>query len=466
LALREKVFRGGVYLSVRQGAGLAAGVIGVFLLTRMIGPVNYGLYRGALEIAGFLAGAARLGIDAYLVRREKTPSPDLYHQAFTFLVSASVTTAGLGLLILPLLGRWLGDPRFLPPLRVLLLALPVTVLSVPAVAMLERELDYGKVAGLEAMGQILYHLTAVLLAWRGLGVWAPVAGYLCWQAWMASASWILARYRPRWIWSFDLLREMLSYGVSYSAAMLLGNLRSLVNPLVVGRYLGPSAVGNVALAMRFVELLGFVKTASLRLSLAALARVQQDLGRLCRALEEALGLQALTLGAPLSTFALLAPLLLPPLFGERWMPALHIYPFIAFGYLMGAVFGMHASVLFVLRRNGSVAVSNAVVVALLAGTSLLLVPRLGVWGYGLAEITAVAGYPVIHTLLERIFRFRYSRALPWLAAFVPPLFAPLVPLPWELALWIPAGFVAVSRTARDQVGEYWRYWREQESRGN
>ena len=455
MPLREKVLRGGIYLSLRQGVGLAVGVAGVLLVTRLIGPTQYGLYRGALEIMAFFAGVARWGLDAYLIRREEPPTRAVYNQAFSLLLLGSLGFAALGFLSIPLLGRWLGDIRYLAPLQVLLAALPFTVLSIPAVAQMERELDYRKVAALETIGQILYQGLSVLLAWRGWGLWAPVAGYVVWNVWTTIASWILVRSSPGWHWSTSLVREMLTYGAGYSASFWVYNIRSLVNPLIVGRYLGPEQVGFVSLTIRLVEVLGFIRAATFRLSLATLGRVQQDADRLRRALEEALGLQALALGMPLAAFALVAPVVLPRLFGDQWAPALEIYPFISLGFMVGGIFGMLASVLYVKRHNLQVTGANAAHSLLFVFLAILLVPRVGLLGYGYAEIGAMASYFVLHRFATRQFSFTYRNAIPWVLAFVPMLFAPMLDWPWRMALILPLASVCATPMAREKLGEVW-----------
>jgi PST family polysaccharide transporter len=455
LALREQVLRGGVYLSARQAIGLATGVVGVLLVSRLIGPTQYGLYRGALEIVAFFAGVARWGLDAYLVRRKEEPTAAIENQAFSLLLIGSLGFAALGFASLPLLGRWLGDPRYLPPLRLLLAVLPFTVLSIPAVARLERALDYRKVAGLETVGQILYHGLAVWLAWLGWGLWAPVAGYVLWQVWTTFASWVLAGYRPAWRWSRPLVREMFTYGAGFSSSFWAYNLRTLVNPLVVGRFLGPQAVGFVSLTIRLVESLGFVRTATFRLSLAALGRVQKDTSRLRRAVEEGMGLQAIAVGIPLSLFALTAPFAVPRLFGAQWAPALQVLPFISAGFFMGAIFGMHAALLHVTGRNLLVTRANVLHAALFWAAALLLVPKIGLVGYGVAEIAAMGSYLVLHRSVVRFIPVGYSRALPWILAFLPILFFPVVDWRWGIALLLPAGAVGAGARTRGQLREVW-----------
>lgn len=463
MTLRERVFKGGAYLVLRQGLGVGISLVGVLVLTRLIGPADYGLYAGSLGITAFLSLTARMGIDVYLVRKEVEVDETLYHQAFSFLVVAGSVLGGVGFLLSPLIVSWMADPRFSAPLRVLFLLLPITVSVAPAVARLERALDYKRIAGLELTGQFLLYAIAVVLAWRGLGVWAPIVGYSLSQIWMLGVGCRLARYRPRLFWSWNLLREMLGYGLGYSSSILVWQLRILVNPLVVGRYLGAEGVGYIALTIRIVETLSFVREATWRISIAALAQVQQDLPRLRRALEEAMSLQAMAVSPLLAGFALVAPWLLPLAFGDQWKPVLIVFPFIALSYIMNAVFTMPSSVLYVLQRNWSVTVFHLVHVTLFAGTALLLVPEMGLVGYGLAETVALSSYVVLHLCLARVFAFEYNRTWPWLLAFVPPTFSALAGFPWGLALWVFALTVVLNRRSREQVRGYWVYFSK---RGN
>src|SRR5690606_6802481 len=73
MSLREQVVKGGAYLAVREGLGLAVSLGGVLLLTRLIGPANYGLYAGSLGIVLTAGFVGRMGVDVCLVRRAEAP---------------------------------------------------------------------------------------------------------------------------------------------------------------------------------------------------------------------------------------------------------------------------------------------------------------------------------------------------------------------------------------------------------
>jgi O-antigen/teichoic acid export membrane protein len=454
MSLRQRVLQGGAYLTVRYGLGIIISLGGVLLLTRLIGPTNYGLYAGSLAIITFFTAVGPFGTDVYLVRREQTPPAAMYNQAFTLVLLSGTGIASVIFVASPLLEGWFGDPRFIPPLQALLPALPLSLLTVPPIAYLERHLNYRAVVSLGLAGQLTYFAVALSLAALGWGVWAPIIGYYAWQASVGVASYIVAGFQPRFLWSRELLREMFSYGLSYSAAQWVWESRILVNPLVVGRYIGPEGVAYTNLAIRIVEALTFVKRATKRLSIVAFAKVPEDYARLRRAMEEAMSLQVLAVAPLLAGFAAVGPWLVPALFGQQWKAVLVVYPFIALSYAVNAIFSMPTSVLYVLGRNWSVTLSHIVHIVLFAGGSLILVPRLGLVGYGLAEVVAMASYVVIHVQVFRIFSFSYARALPWLLGFAPAFFVPFLTYPWYLISWLLALVATLLPKQRRQISEY------------
>lgn len=453
--LRQLVVRGGTYMILRQAFGLVVGLAGVLLLTRLIGPRDYGLYAGALAIVSFVSGVGRFGVEVYLVRREEPPDVRVYGQAFTLLLGCGVGLAAVCLITSPLLLYWYNDEQFLAPLRALLLGLPLTLLCLPAFAALEREINFRKVAILELAGQMIFYAVALPLAVLDLGVWAPVTGFWVWQAWLVGAGCTFARLRPRLTWSPALLRDMLGYGIGFSASAWIWGLRTLVNPLVVGRYLGPESVGFVSLAIRVVEVLSFVRDATWRVSITALARVQGTHARLRRVMEEAMTLQVLGL-APILAVGGAALWAVPVLLGSRWQPIVDIFPFIALGSLINAVFNMHSSALYVLRRNGEVALFHAAHITLFAGSAFLLVPSVGLVGYGLAEIVAVSGYLVVHRQVTKLFPLSYRGALPWLLGLGPAIFTVLLPLPWTFLPVLPVIALICRRDTRRVLQGYAR----------
>jgi PST family polysaccharide transporter len=391
-----------------------------------------------------------MGIGVYLVRREGEEHEEMYHQAFILLLSLSILGMSLALLGLPLLESWVRLTGFGPVALVLFLGLPMLVMAEVPLARLGRALEYKSVALIEVAGLSVYYAVALPLAFTGFGVAAPLAGWWVQQILTVTLLYYSAHYYPRFHWDFALVKEMISYGFGFSATTWIWQLRELVNPLVVGRFLGAEAVGYVALAIRFTKGLTFVKEAVWRISLAVLGRVQQDKSRLVRAVTEGMNLQIVASGPPLVAFALIAPWIILPLFGSAWQPVLLIYPFIALSFLTNAVFNLHSSALYTLGRSLGVGVFHLVHIVLFGGAALLLVPRLGLVGYGWAEVAALGSYAVIHSFFAReIGTLVYGMAIIRWAAFALALFVN------QLGWWATLGLVIISlwpRTWRELGG--------------
>jgi O-antigen/teichoic acid export membrane protein len=423
--LRSLVMRGAGHLAMRQSLGMVISLAGIVLLTRLIGPEAYGLYAAFLGVFTFLSSLSRWGADVFLIRRPPEDGTADLDQAFSFLLVLGTLGALLSWLALPAIEGWWQIDGFGGIGAAFLVGLPLQLVTLVPKARLERLLSYRTVAWVELGAQLSFFLVALPAALRGFGVLAPVAGWWASQLVTAGAYYAVAGYRPRWLWQWHRVREMVRYGLGFSASQWIWQLRELINPLIVGRFAGLEAVGYVALAIRLVNALSFVKTATYRLSIAAFARIQDDKAKLRRAIGEGMRLQVLALAPLLLAFVLVSPLVLPLLFGPEWSPALDVLPFIAASFLANALFNLHSSGLYVYRRNLEVGAFHLVHVTVFATSAALLVPSMGYVGYGWAALASVSSYVAVHAAVVRhIGRPDYAVPGAWAAAFALGLFTP------------------------------------------
>ncbi len=401
LGLKSRILKGGVFLVGRQIISMGLSLIGVLLITRVIGPEKYGAYAAALGIYQYIQNLGQVGIGVYLVRAHKVTKRD-FHIATTLLLTASLILVAGTEASLNFIGAWVHVEGFKPLLAALGGALLFQTVAVGATAQLERELDFKRIAVIEMSGQFLYYIIAAPLVFFDYGAWALVIGYFGQQFFLCIAAHIAARYRPQLAWDNHTVKHMIHYTIGFSAANWLWQLRGLVNPLIVGHFLGAEAVGQVGLGIRLLEMLSFVKTITWRLSIAALAKVQDQPKKLVNAVTHGMQMQMLALGPILLGFGWVGKIILPMAFGPKWAPVMDLYPFLALSYLSNAQFNTHSSVLYVLRKNWDVALFHIVHVFLFAVTAWFAIEHWGVIGYGWAEVGALASYAVIHWSMTRV----------------------------------------------------------------
>jgi O-antigen/teichoic acid export membrane protein len=417
MSLRVKALRGGAIMVVRQAVGMVLSLGGVLLITRLIGPREYGIYAASTGIITFLNNFGTWGTDVYLLRKEQDPTDQDYHQAFTLLLCIGMVFGVCLFCFRHQIGLLLRIPeaaRIEPALGIGLL---FSLISIPSVVKLDRDLNFKRVAFNELASQVCYFIPALPLALKGQGAWAPVAGWVTQQSMLSFLSYISVPHSFRLYFNRKLLKQMLQYGMSYSSSIWIWQLRSLVNPLIVGRFAGPEAVAYVSMSVRITDVLSFAKTATWRIALAALGKLNLDRSKLRRSITEGMRLQAIAVGGPLVTFALAAPFFLPRLFGARWTPVLQIFPFVALSYLSNAMFNLHCSVMYLMQKNIKMTLFHATHIVLFAGTAALLVPRYGFIAYGWAEIVGLLAYVVIHKFTREALGEppRYRVAVLWYA---------------------------------------------------
>jgi len=446
-------------LAVREGVGVVIRLAGVLVVTRLLGPTNFGIYAGTAALVSVLAVVASLGAEVYLPRQEREPSDKLYDETFTVLLVASIAVAATAFALSFPFAFILPDARFEAPFRVLVFALPLAALRIPGRTKLERRFQWDKVAMVEIGGDLALYGTGIALALAGMGYWALICGFFAWQLWLLVAGLVLARYRPRLRWSTAHARELSRYGLSLSTATLLNTSEGLVNPLIVGRILGPEAVGIVAFALRLGDTVAFPVRASWRLLLVALGPLRSQGDRMRRGIEEAIGLQVLVLAPLFTVLCLTAPVVIPAVFGSGWLPAATLLPFVAARQILASVNGAQASALYVLGEQRAVVRVNLLRVVYAAVAAAVLVPVAGLTGFGIALLAPALSLVGINRAIRRHVRVSYKEPIAWALAFLPGAFATTVGLPVGLLLLLTAVPVMASRFARLRLHEYAVYAR-------
>jgi O-antigen/teichoic acid export membrane protein len=434
-SLRTRVLKGSVYLVLRNGISMLIGLVGSLFVTRLIGPDNYGLYMAAFGIFGYLSNAVSPSVAAYLVREQ---SPDFlkhFHLTFWWLLGLGIITAGIAsaavITVAQLSGqnndfKWIAVSQFV--------FLPFAFVSVVPQALLERDLNYRPLAIVQLGSQMALYLAAVPLAWWGFGAWALVGGFWLSQAVQLVGSFLAARYRPCWYWNRHDWRQMMHYSVSQSLSMWLYNLRDLAPSLILFPLAGERAMGYYALANRLINMLGFLYSVSGRVAFAAFARLQEDKGRLTKAIQETIQYLILFLGFVLTVFAASVGWVASWVLGAKWDASViqQLCIVMASRVLLSSVFGVQTQALYVIGQNWLKFKANlAFAVSLIAASGVLV----GVAPLAYAPLVFVLADHIAHIptywydmygVRKHIGRIDYRVILIWLAAVQAAVFAPLV----------------------------------------
>lgn len=322
------------------------------ILARLLTPADFGVVSAGLVVIGFSAIFSQLGFGPALVQR-----PNLEQRHIEAAFTASVLFGlFVGLLI------WLGAPlaadffrieRVAPVLRVLAWTFPLKGLGTVSESLLQRDLRFRWLANREVASYGLgYGLVGVVLAWSGAGVWALVAANMA-QATLNTGLLIVARPPSvRLRVNREAFRDLAIFGGGFTAAKI-GNYVALQGDnLVVGRWLGPAALGAYGRAYQLMAMPAALFADVLDTALfPAMAKVQDDEQRLTTAYRRGVALVALVMLPASALLFVLAPELVYLFLGPRWASAVAPFKILALGMLFRSSYKMSDSIC---RATGAV----------------------------------------------------------------------------------------------------------------
>jgi O-antigen/teichoic acid export membrane protein len=287
-------------------------------------------------------------------------------------------------------------------LAALAVSLPLYAAAVIPMAMLERAMQFGKLARMTAASNIGSAGVALVGGLAGLGVWALVARQLLWFALLAGMAAVVARpYLPR--------RAEGQAGRDPDGTTPVGDRWFLVfgatllltmnlDYLVIGGVEGVNALGLYALAfmIAFAPLQQFSSEVGRVLFAAAAASGHESSGT--RTVHAVRAMAALLLPL-LPAAVVLAPAVLPGLLGDEWTGM--VAPFqvlVAVGIGQAIVNCVGET----LSGVGQIAFRSKLNIAWCAATLaalLLLVPAAGIRGAALAHLAVFVPYLAVHATM-------------------------------------------------------------------
>jgi len=335
-----------------NGLNAVLKVVVLIVLARLLSPADFGILGAALIVIGFSAIFSQLGLGPALVQRREL-EPRHIQTAFAASVAFGVLLAGLLWATAPAIARFFHIENSVEVLRALAWVFPVKGLSGVAECLVQRDLRFRWLATRDLLGYALgYGLVGIVLAWAGWGVWSLVIAQIT-QTVLNTA--ILLSVRPpalRPLPSWRAFVELMDFGVGFTAARIANFMANQGDNIVVGRVLGPQALGIYTRAYQLMAvpttLFGDVLD---RVLFPTMARVQDDPPRLAAAYLQAVASIALVMLPVGVVMTVLAPEVIVVLLGSRWVEVIPPFQVFAIALLFRTSYKMSDSIA---RATGAV----------------------------------------------------------------------------------------------------------------
>jgi len=401
--LRAQAIRGIAWKAGSRIFSQLARIAVAVVLARLLTPDEYGVAAMVLVFSSLILIFSDLALGAALVQRKVLTEEDR-STVFWFGATAGVVFTVLGIAASWPVARFYGEPQVQPLFAALSVSFLITALGTTQAALLTRELSFRSLELRVMFGTAVGGAVGIVIALEGGGAWAIIGQQIAYAAVATVLLWRFSAWKPRLLFSTASLRAFGGFSANVLGTRLLFYLNRNLDNMLIGRYLGPSALGTYAVSYN-VMLVPFSRLAEpvQEVLFPVFARLQDDARRVADAwirVNRVIG--AISIPALLGLMVVATDFVAVVL-GDRWADAAPVIQILAWVGLMQSLQRLNSSILEA-RNRTSWLLGYSVVV--LAGSLIAFVVGIN-WGI----LGVATAYAVSSTLIEPFYTYITARAL-------------------------------------------------------
>lgn len=320
--IRHRVLQAGGWAMAGFAVEKGIGFLQLVVLTRLLLPGDFGLMAASAAVLLAIQMFSELGIEPAVIAKPNVIDEDLRVAWTLSVIRGVLLTVGLWALA-DVIASGLHIPELGFFLRVHAVGVLLQSLHSPALFVLLKQLDLRRRVAFDLSRRLVETAVTVGLAWWWQSAWALLGGQLVAFLFGSLLSYWIAPCRIRWSLDRTALQSLWSYGRYQNVtAWFLFTVMS-GGDFVVGRLQGVAGLGQYQLAMAIPTMIGIRAMSVIsQISLPTYALMQKDRPGVLRALSLQMSLTGMVVVPSAMGVAILAPYLIPFVFGPSWSAAI------------------------------------------------------------------------------------------------------------------------------------------------
>lgn len=344
-----KVISALIWKLMERGGTQGVQFIVQIVLARLLAPTDYGMVA---IIAIFIAIAnvfVQNGFNTALIQKKNVNATDYSSVFYISLAVASLLYVIL-FFIAPFIAAFFDMPQLSYILRVLAITLFFGAFNSIQNAVISRNLEFKKLF-FSSLGAILISgAIGIIFAYKGFGVWALVAQQLANQFMVTIILWFTVKWRPQFIFSFESIKELFSYGWKLLVSALLDTLYMNLRSLIIGKLYNPAMLAFYDRGEKFPSLIVINIDGSIQsVMLPALSLQQDNKQRVKEMMRRSVVTSSFIIFPLMIGLAVIAEPLVQILLTDKWLPCV---PFLQIMCAAYALYPIHTANLQAINALG------------------------------------------------------------------------------------------------------------------
>lgn len=349
MSLKHRAINATIWSAMERIGSEAVRFSVTVILARLLMPEEFGIIAMLYVFLAIANTFLDSGFGSALIQKQEPESID-FSSVFYFNVAIGILVYALFFLSAPYIALFYKEPQLIRLTRFLSLTLIVNAIGMVQGTILERGLNFKKLAKVSFLALFISGITAVWLASIGAGVWSIAVQIMISSSIRTGLLWFYSSWRPKWEFSASALKPLYRYGGKLLAASLLETVFQNIYSLLIGRYFRARELGFYSQARNIQEaVVHNLANAVGKVTFPALSEIQDDDFRLKAAFKKIMQVLAF-LNFPLMLgLIVVAQPLVQVVFSDKWLPAV---PYIQLVSISGAIYAIQFTNLTILRVKG------------------------------------------------------------------------------------------------------------------
>jgi O-antigen/teichoic acid export membrane protein len=312
--------------------GLAIGIITslqfvkVPILAHLLSPSDFGLMGMIMVFIGFAQSFADMGVSNAIIFRQDT-TKDQLSSLYWLNIFAAVFVFCIVCMCAPLIVKFYHEPRLSHLLYLTALIFLISPLGQQFQILLQKELKFDVLAKIQITATIVNMTVTIGLAFAGLGVYSLIWGQLAASsvkvALLCGSGW--QEWKPSLHFAKDDLRGYMSFGFYQMGERAINYLSANMDYLLIGRFLGPAALGFYTLAYEMVIFpLSKINPVITRVMFPIFSKIQGDNNAFRVGYGKVMNYITLVSFPMMAGMFFVAPEFITLFFGEKWEPSIMV----------------------------------------------------------------------------------------------------------------------------------------------
>lgn len=331
MTLRHKAISGVKWNGLATGVTAGLQFVTLIVLARILAPADFGVMGMIMVVIGFAQAFADMGLSNAIIHRQDTSSDQL-SSLYWLNVLAGVAVFSVICAAAPLVVRFYHEPRLQNLLYLTALIFLITPLGQQFQILLQKELRFEGLAKTVIASAAANSVVAVILALGGFGVysliWGQLAGAAVKVVLLLKIGW--GDWRPRFHYSRRDIKGYASFGLYQMGERTINYFNANLDYLLIGSLLGAKALGYYTLAYSLIiRPTAMINPVITTVAFPVFAKMQNDRDGLKDGYLKVMQLLSFFNFPLMAGLAVVAPLAVPVVFGDQWLPSVILIQILA-----------------------------------------------------------------------------------------------------------------------------------------